>query len=152
MNAPTGKLKANFDLAGCQHWSSEMPYRALVPVNLQNPNGPVLYQVAGLNDPACGALKALKLALTKHGGKCFYCAKSSATETSINFTLDHIEAKALGGKDDISNLVVACKPCNSAKGQGVIDSFNPQATREWLSALQKQIAGRLQRLPAGSKS
>jgi 5-methylcytosine-specific restriction endonuclease McrA len=110
------------------------------------PTGPVLYQVAGLSEPACGAVKALKLALGKHGGNCFYCKKSAATETSLDFTLDHVEAKTIGGNDDLGNLVVACKPCNAAKGQGLIDSFNPRATLEWLTALQAQTNARLRRL------
>ena len=146
MNAQVGKLANNVDLAGCEHWSSDLPYRAIVAVKLQSPAGPVLYQVAGLADPACGALNAIKLALAKHGGTCFYCKKAKAAEPSVNFTLDHIEAKASGGKDDLGNLVVACKPCNVEKGQGLIDTFNPRATREWLTALQAQTKARLARL------
>ena len=144
MNAPVGKLIASLDLAGCEHWSDDMPYRAIVAVKLHSPTGPVLYQVAGLSEPACGAAKALKRALTKHGGTCFYCKKAAAEET--NFTLDHVQAKASGGRDDLGNLVVACKPCNAQKGQGLIDTFNPRATREWLTALQAQTKARLQRL------
>ena len=144
MNAPVGKLTASLDLAGCEHWSSEMPYRAIVAIKLQSPAGPVLYQVAGLSDPACGAANALKLALGKHGGTCFYCKKAVAAETS--FTIDHVQARASGGKDNLGNLVVACKLCNASKGQGLIDAFNPNATREWLTALQAQTKARLQRL------
>lgn len=35
----------------------------------------------------------------------------------ILFTHDHILARSLGGKDDISNTQVMCSPCNSAKGK-----------------------------------
>ena len=146
MNAHTGELLSRPDLAGCHHWSHEMPYRALVAVKLQSPSGPALYQVAGLESAPCGASNALKLALGKHGGTCFYCKKTAATETSVGFTVDHLEAKSSGGKNDLGNLVVACKPCNVSKGQGLIDSFNPYATQEWLSALRAQIDARLERL------
>lgn len=146
MNAPTGKMTGNLDLAGCEHWSSEMPYRAIVAVKRQSPTGPILYQVAGLSNQPCGAVNALKLALSKHGGTCFYCKKTAGVETSANFTKDHLEPKAFGGTDNLSNLVIACKPCNASKGQGLIDSFNANATREWLEALQKQTAERLKRL------
>ncbi len=148
MNAPAGNLVGNLDLAGCQHWSNEMPYRAIVAVKRQSLTGPILYQVAGLTEAPCGAVNALKLALGKHGGVCFYCKKVTAAETSVNFTQDHLEARASGGTNNLSNLVVACRPCNTSKGQGLIDSFNPQATREWLISLQQQINARLERLSA----
>lgn len=35
----------------------------------------------------------------------------------ILFTHDHILARSLGGKDDISNSQVMCSPCNSAKSK-----------------------------------
>lgn len=152
MNAHAGNLTGNLDLAACEHWSTEMPYRAIVAVKEHSPNGTILYQVAGHDAPPCGAVNALKHALNKHGGTCFYCKIATAAETSVNFTQDHLEPKALGGKSDLSNLVVACKPCNSSKGQGLIDSFNPKATREWLVALQAQVTARLQRLSAENET
>ena len=147
MNAPTGKLTGQLDLAGCQHWSTEMPYRAIIAIKEHSPHGTILYQVAGAAENPCGAQKALKLALKTHGGKCYYCKKDPATETSENFTLDHIEALGNGGKDDLSNLVIACRPCNTAKGQSSIDAFNPRAAREWLIALSSQTEARLAKLP-----
>lgn len=146
MTAQTEKLAGTLDLAGCHHWSDQMPYRAIVAVKEHAPHGTILYQVAGAVEPPCGAQKALKLALKTHGGVCFYCQKAPATEASENLTLDHIEATANGGKDDLANLVIACKPCNYEKGQGSIESFNPRATREWLTALQTQIETRLAKL------
>jgi 5-methylcytosine-specific restriction endonuclease McrA len=58
----------------------------------------------------------------------------------------HAEPEALGGKDDVQNLLVACAPCNSAKGHKAIELYHPAAGREWLSAARKQIADRLNRL------
>jgi 5-methylcytosine-specific restriction endonuclease McrA len=146
MNAPTGKLIATIDHYGCQHWSQNLPYRAVVAVDKQSVHGTVLYQVAGSNSPPVKADKALKVALDIHGGVCFYCKAATAVETSLTPTIDHIEAISLGGKSDLTNLVIACRPCNNAKGQGLIDAFNPNATQEWLSALQAQIQNRLNRL------
>lgn len=136
----------NIDLTGCKHWSDDMPYRSIVPIREQAVHGTMLYQVAGAAENPCGAQKALRLALKTHGGTCYYCKKKPATETSEQFTVDHIEAIANGGKDDLSNLVVACRPCNNEKGQGSIDAFNPRATKEWLDALSAQIEKRLSRL------
>ena len=106
----------------------------------------MLYQVAGAADNPCGAQKALRLALKTHGGTCYYCKRAPATETSEQLTVDHVEAIANGGKDDLSNLVVACRPCNNEKGQGSIDAFNPRATIEWLDALSAQIEKRRSKL------
>lgn len=46
--------------------------------------------------------------LERDSYQCFYCP-SPAT------TADHIVPKSRGGSDDPSNLVAACRPCNSAK-------------------------------------
>jgi 5-methylcytosine-specific restriction endonuclease McrA len=146
MNAPTGKLIAAIDFFGCQHWSQDLPYRAVIAVNKQSVHGTVLYQVAGSNSPPIRADKALKLALEIHGGICFYCKTATAAETSVTPTIDHIEAVAHGGTSDLTNLVIACRPCNTAKGQGLIDAFNPSASIEWLTNLQKQIQNRLSRI------
>ena len=146
MNMQTGKLTRALDLAECAHWSNELPYRAIIAVGEQQPHGTILYQVAGSAETACGAARALKTALKIHNSKCFYCNKEAATETSEHFTLDHVEALASGGTNDLSNLVVACRPCNVAKGQSSIDAFNPRATEEWLYALRDQIDKRLAKL------
>jgi 5-methylcytosine-specific restriction endonuclease McrA len=42
--------------------------------------------------------------------QCQYCG------TSQDLTLDHVIPKARGGKSTWSNLVTACKPCNTRKG------------------------------------
>lgn len=42
--------------------------------------------------------------------KCVYCS------TSNDLTLDHVIPKSKGGKNTWSNLVTACKKCNSRKG------------------------------------
>jgi 5-methylcytosine-specific restriction endonuclease McrA len=43
-------------------------------------------------------------------GLCSYCNESRP------LTLDHVEPLALGGAHDAENVVAACKPCNSSKG------------------------------------
>jgi 5-methylcytosine-specific restriction endonuclease McrA len=134
------------DLASCEHWSRDMPYRAVIAVSVQRAHGTILYQVAGTSDTPRSAAKALKLALEKHGGCCFYCKTANASDVAVEMTLDHIEPQAFGGNSEISNLVVACKKCNALKGHQLIDAFNPQATEEWLRALAKQIEMRFDRL------
>ncbi len=57
---------------------------------------------------------------------CHYCdkklpkptipASAGGTKASKNTHLDHVIAQAKGGSDDLSNLVVCCKRCNTEKG------------------------------------
>ncbi len=147
MNAPAKIALDEIDFTACQHWSTEMPYRAVVAVSANLTHGTILYQVAGTSEPPRKAINALRLALEKFGGKCHYCKTSIAEMVKADLTIDHIEALAHGGRSDLSNLVIACRPCNAAKGHMPIDAFNPSATREWLEALRKQIDGRLENLP-----
>lgn len=44
---------------------------------------------------------------------CQYCAKKVTWTTG---TLDHVQPESRGGRWSWKNMVVACKPCNSAKG------------------------------------
>ncbi len=56
--------------------------------------------------------------LAKWGRKCAYCG---AENTPLN--IDHIHPRSRGGSDRISNLCVACIPCNQAKNATPIEEF-----------------------------
>ena len=45
--------------------------------------------------------------------KCQYCGRCAP---DVVLEIDHIEAHAKGGSDDILNLVTSCKECNGGKG------------------------------------
>jgi hypothetical protein len=49
--------------------------------------------------------------LDKWGRTCAYCDASE-----IPLEVEHIQPKAHGGSDRVSNLTLACAPCNQAKG------------------------------------
>lgn len=69
---------------------------------------------------------ALRLqVLERDGYVCAYCG-GEATEA------DHIIPKDAGGKDELGNLVAACKPCNSRKGNRLIARMT-WFNRSWLS-------------------
>lgn len=53
--------------------------------------------------------------LKRDGHACVYCGSTE------NLTLDHVTPKSKGGRDSWDNLVTACKPCNSKKGDSIID-------------------------------
>ncbi len=57
---------------------------------------------------------------------CVYCGRRGG-----RLTLDHVLPVCRGGTSDLSNLVAACVPCNSAKGTRTL--------QEWLAALQRRV-------------
>jgi len=56
--------------------------------------------------------------LVKWGRACSYCGKQN-----VPLELEHIVARANGGTDRISNLCLACEPCNRRKGTQDIAVF-----------------------------
>jgi 5-methylcytosine-specific restriction endonuclease McrA len=56
--------------------------------------------------------------LEKWGRACSYCGKK---ETALQ--VEHIQARANGGTDRVSNLCLACEPCNKRKGTQDIAVF-----------------------------
>lgn len=59
-----------------------------------------------------------------HTGRCVYCtgfvrlhqSSTSKMKDAFRGTIDHVVARELKGGHDFINLVLACKPCNKAKG------------------------------------
>ncbi|MDQ5910859.1 MAG: putative endonuclease [Pseudomonadota bacterium] len=49
--------------------------------------------------------------LNKWGRECAYCGAKN-----VPLQMDHIQPKAHGGSDRVSNLTLACQPCNQRKG------------------------------------
>ena len=128
--------------AATRHCLDDIPYRMLVFAKLSPHNTP-LYWVAGSTTGPCSAGKALKEAHKLHGGVCFYCRKSVKPE---EVTIDHADPKCAGGGHDLQNLLIACKPCNAKKNSQPIEFYRPDAGREWLSAVLRQVEDRLKRL------
>lgn len=58
-------------------------------------------------------VKTLKHLLHKYN---FMCVRCSSEE---NLTIDHIFPVSRGGSDDVENLQILCKSCNSKKGSKV---------------------------------
>lgn len=59
----------------------------------------------------------------KYDCRCAYCGELLDYK---KMQVDHIEAKYLGGKDDISNYNPSCRQCNFYKGTFSIDGFRKQ--------------------------
>ena len=56
--------------------------------------------------------------LEKWGRRCAYCG---AKDTPLQ--VEHIVPKARGGSDRVSNLALACEPCNIRKGTQTAEEF-----------------------------
>jgi 5-methylcytosine-specific restriction endonuclease McrA len=50
---------------------------------------------------------------TRDQGKCQYCGNKVMRPEA---TYDHVVPRAIGGKTDWDNIVIACVPCNQRKG------------------------------------
>jgi hypothetical protein len=62
--------------------------------------------------------------LAKFDRACVYCGA-----VNVPLNLDHVHPRSRGGSDRVSNLVLACVPCNQAKGNTPAEEFvtNPKA-------------------------
>jgi 5-methylcytosine-specific restriction endonuclease McrA len=56
--------------------------------------------------------------LEKWGRKCAYCGKEG-----VPLEIEHIVPRARGGSDRVSNLTLACEPCNRKKGTSTAAEF-----------------------------
>jgi len=56
--------------------------------------------------------------LEKWGRKCAYCKA-----TTVPLQIEHIVPKVRHGSNRVSNLTIACKPCNDAKGTRTAEEF-----------------------------
>jgi hypothetical protein len=57
----------------------------------------------------------------RDGFRCRYCGLN-AGETGAGLTIDHVVPVALGGANEPSNLVTACKDCNAGKSSSSPDA------------------------------
>jgi 5-methylcytosine-specific restriction endonuclease McrA len=62
--------------------------------------------------------------LEKWGRECAYCA-----DTDTPLQIEHIDPKANGGSNRISNLTLACRPCNQEKGRQPLADFFASSKR-----------------------
>ena len=75
--------------------------------------------------------------LEKFGRKCVYCG---AENTPLN--IDHVHPRAKGGSNRISNLTLACVPCNSRKSAQPVELFlakKPDVLKRVLAQIKRPL-------------
>lgn len=65
--------------------------------------------------------------LAKFGRACVYCDAAG-----VPLNIDHVHPRSRGGSDRVSNLVLACIPCNQAKGAQDVQEFAPERAADIL--------------------
>ncbi len=68
-----------------------------------------------INIPYKGVVMSRHNIFKRDGGKCQYCG------TNRDLTIDHVIPRSKGGKSTWTNLVTACKKCNSKKSDYPLD-------------------------------
>ncbi|WP_327416034.1 RNA-guided endonuclease IscB [Streptomyces sp. NBC_01233] len=63
--------------------------------------------------------------LAKWGRACAYCGV-----TGVPLDIDHIHPRSRGGSDRISNLCIACVPCNEKKSNQPVEDFLKKSPRQ----------------------
>ena len=73
--------------------------------------------------------------LEKFDRKCAYCKAEN-----VPLQIEHIISKAKGGTNRISNLTIACQPCNQAKGTMSAEEFGHPEVQKQAKASLKDVA------------
>ena len=127
------------------HPLAKKPYNAIRFVRFDG-NGTPLYRVER-DKKALGAAGALKLAFEQWGGHCFHCKEwMSPQPLSQDCTRDHLRPLKDGGEGFLHNLVLACGPCNRAKGGSDLISFRAEVGVEYMKALDAHLGRCLARM------
>jgi 5-methylcytosine-specific restriction endonuclease McrA len=109
----------------------------LVKFDLQKISNPeisgVMYQQGEL-----AGYEVREYLLTKFDRRCVYCG---ATDTRLE--IEHVVPRSLGGSNRVSNLTIACHPCNQTKGNQDIKDFlsgKPDVLKRVLAQVKKPLA------------
>ncbi len=59
---------------------------------------------------------------------CWYCGKELPP---TQLTKDHVFPRSKGGKNDMDNIIMVCKSCNSSKGNMDLFQWYAEVRKEW---------------------
>ena len=64
--------------------------------------------------------------ISKTDGRCAYCGIELFDDddsTGAGMTVDHLTPKSRGGTEELGNLVLCCRSCNSTKGSKTLEEY-----------------------------
>lgn len=112
-------------LENAQRWRKENPERVRDNYRKWRKDNPQsgrrrdnLRRARKVQAAICGPVPLSIYASVISSGPCVYCAKP-ATE------VDHVRPLSRGGIEHLTNLVPACKSCNSSKKDRMLDQWDP---------------------------
>lgn len=98
-------------------------------ISVGRPLEGVEYQHGTLN-----GMEVREYLLAKFGRACVYCGA-----TGVPLNLDHVHPRSRGGSNRVSNLVLACIPCNQDKGSRYVMEFAPKFAPEILQRAKASL-------------
>ena len=105
-------------------------HQELVRFDLQQMDNPEIQGVEYQQGTLAGS-EIREYLLAKWGRQCAYCGAEN-----VPLNIDHIQPRSRGGSDRVSNLTLACVPCNLSKGAQPIDEFLKDPSR--LARIRRQ--------------
>lgn len=97
---------------------AEMPKAALRTVSSTFPVPSIIRLRGYVNVPYKGVMLNRQNIFRRDGNRCVYC------QSKDNLTLDHVLPRSRGGQSTWTNLVSACRPCNTKKGDFLPEEAN----------------------------
>ncbi|MBP3213759.1 MAG: HNH endonuclease [Bacteroidaceae bacterium] len=73
-------------------------------------------------------LMEFNVAKIKNNNYCWYCGKEMEPS---KLTKDHVFPRCKGGVDDMDNIIMVCKTCNSSKGKMDLFEWYEEVRQEW---------------------
>jgi hypothetical protein len=70
----------------------------------------------------------LNVAKIQQNDYCWYCGKKMSP---VNLTKDHVFPRSKGGENDMDNIIMVCKNCNSSKGDMDLFEWYAEVRKEW---------------------
>lgn len=108
----------------------------LVKFDMQLMENPEISGVEYLHGTLAG-YETKEYLLEKWNRQCAYCGKKD-----VPLEIEHIKPKSKGGSDRISNLTLACRPCNEKKNSKSIEKFlkdKPDILKRVLTQMKKPL-------------
>lgn len=88
--------------------------------------------------------RVARLIAARDSHECVYCHRT-AEQSGAHLHLDHVTPRALGGEDVASNLVLACRRCNSARQALTLTQWAAYAATLGITVSPRAVRGQARR-------